>query len=492
MGYNYPERAELRQRAPADVPRSRRSRATNVTQRQKATSRCCDENPRFLVASRLTDIEPGRREKCSQTAVRDDELLERLERAAFDYFVEHSNPRNGLVADRSSPESPASIAVEGFAFSAYVIGVERAWMTRDEAVARTLSALSFFANSQQGAEPDATGHRGLYYHFLDRETGKRAWQCELSPIDTALLMAGMLTAAAYFTRDTRSEAEIRELVSELYARADWDWARGGKDTISQGWLPEAGFLNYQWQGYNEAALLYVLGLGSPRNSVPDKSYAAWTGTYQWERIYGQDLLYAGPLFIHQFSHAWIDFRNIRDAFMREKGSDYFENSRRAVEVQREYARLDPNQYGYYGPDCWGFSSCDGPGFRTLKVAGQRRRMFEYTARGAPFGPDDGTIAPVAALSSLPFAPALALSAVRHFFELYPEWSATWRLPSGFNRVAPGADARGWISEGYFGLDQGLLVLMLENHRTGLIWRLMRQCAPIRTGLRRAGFSGGWL
>jgi hypothetical protein len=424
--------------------------------------------------------------------VLDDELIDRLERGAFDYFVEHGNRRNGLVADRTGTASPASIAVQGFALSAYVVGVERAWMTREEAVARTLSGLSFFANSEQGAGPHATGNRGLYYHFLDLETGERAWQCELSPIDTALLFAGMLTAAAYFTRDTPPETEIRSLVRELYAKVEWDWARGGKHTISQGWLPGSGFLHYQWQGYNEAALLYVLGLGSPNHSVPDESYAAWTGTYQWERIYGRDLLYAGPMFIHQFSHAWIDFRNIRDAFMRQKGSDYFENSRRAVDVQREYARLDPNQYGYYGPDCWGFSSSDGPGFRILDVGGHRRRMLEYAARGVPFGPDDGTISPGAALASLPFAPALALSAVRHFLELYPEWTATWRLPSGFNRVATGADPRGWISEGYFGLDQGLAILMIENYRTGLIWRLMQQCEPIRTGLKRAGFSGGWL
>jgi hypothetical protein len=422
----------------------------------------------------------------------DDELLDRLERAAFAYFVEETNPRNGLVSDTSRKDSPASIAVVGFALSAYPVAVERGWVTRDDAALRTLVTLRFFEASAQGSDPDATGYRGFYYHFLDRETGKRVWQCEVSPIDTALLFAGVLTAAAYFTGNAADEREIRMLAEVLYQRIDWNWAMNGKDTITQGWKPEFGFLHYGWQGYNEAALLYVLGLASPTHPLPAASYAAWTATYQWERIYGRDLLYAGPLFIHQFSHAWIDFRMIRDSFMREKQSDYFENTRRAIEVQREYARLDPNEYGGYGSDCWGLSAGDGPGFRTVRAGGRQRRFFEYTARGVPYGPDDGTIAPAAALASLPFAPTLAMAAVRHFFELYPKWMEDWRLPSGFNRTATDAAPGGWVSDGYFGLDQGLAVLMIENHRSGLIWNLMRECAPIRNGLKRAGFEGGWL
>jgi hypothetical protein len=422
----------------------------------------------------------------------DDELLDRLERAAFGYFVEEINPANGLVADTSRKGSPASIAVVGFALSTYAVAVERGWLTREDAAARTLVTMRFLESSAQGSASDATGYKGFYYHFLDLESGKRAWQCEVSPIDTALLFAGVLTAGAYFAGATSAEAEIRALSHALYGRIDWDWARNGKATVAQGWKPDSGFLHYGWEGYNEAAILYVLGLASPTHPLPATSYAAWTATYQWEHIYGCDLLYAGPLFIHQFSHAWIDFRNIRDSFMREKGSDYFENSRRAVDVQREYARLDPGEYGLYGVDCWGLSAGDGPGFRTLRVGGRQRRFFEYVARGVPYGPDDGTIAPAATLASLPFAPSLALSAVRHFLELYPEWADTGRLPSGFNRVAPGADGRGWVSEGYYGLDQGIAVLMIENYRSGLIWKLLRNSPPIRTGLMRAGFAGGWL
>jgi hypothetical protein len=424
--------------------------------------------------------------------VPDDDLLDRLERAAFGYFLDETNPENGLVADRSRKGSPASIAVVGLALSAYPVAVERGWLTREDAAQRTLVTLRFFESSAQGTAPDATGCKGFYYHFLDLQSGKRVWQCEVSPIDTAFLLAGVLTALAYFTGATSTEAELRALALELYGRVDWNWARNGKATVAQGWKPDCGFLHYGWEGYNEAALLYVLGLASPTHSLPATSYAAWTATYQWEHVYGCDLLYAGPLFIHQFSHAWIDFRTIRDSFMREKNSDYFENSCRAVDVQRQYALRDPHEYGFYGPDCWGLSAGDGPGFQTLRAGGRDRCFFEYVARGVPYGPDDGTIAPVAALASLPFAPAVSLSAVRHFLDLYPEWADTWRLPSGFNRAAPGADGRGWVSEGYYGLDQGLAVLMIENYRSGLIWKLMRSSAPIRTGLTRAGFKGGWL
>ena len=421
----------------------------------------------------------------------DEDLLDRLQRGAFGYFVDEANPTNGLVADTSRDGSPASIAVVGFALSVYVVAAERGWLRREDAAARVLATLRFFEGSAQGSAPNSTGHRGFYYHFLDRENGQRVRRCELSPIDTALLFAGVLTADVYFTADTSDEKEIRALARELYRRVDWDWARNGKATLAQGWKPECGFFHYGWEGYSEAALLYVLALASPTHPLRATSYAAWTRTFQWERIYGCDLLYAGPLFIHQFSHAWIDFRRIQDSFMREKGSDYFENTRRAVDVQREYARRDPREYGY-GTECWGLSAGDGPGLGTTRARGRERLVFEYTARGVPYGPDDGTIAPGAALASLPFAPTYALSAVRHLLELYPEWTGTWRLPSGINRAAPGADCRGWISEGFFGLDQGLAVLMIENHRSGLIWRLMRGSSPFRTGLERAGFEGGWL
>jgi hypothetical protein len=422
----------------------------------------------------------------------DEELLDRLQGAAFEYFLEQFNPENGLTADTSRPASPASIAVVGFALSCYPVGVERGWMARDEAVARTLVTLRFFLNGPQSIRPDALGYKGFYYHFLDMKTGRRVWQSELSLIDTTLLLAGVLAASVYFDANTPGEMEIRECADAIYRRVDWQWARGGGDAARQGWKPESGFLHYGWEGYSEATILYVLGLASPTHPLPDISYAAWTMTYQWENIYDYDFLYAGPLFIHQFSHAWIDFAGIRDRFMREKRSDYFENSQRAIDVQREYARRNPHGFVGYGQDCWGITANDGPGFKTLKIDGRERRLLGYAARGVPYGPDDGTINPCAALASLPFAPELVLSALRHFCARYPEMIRESRLPNGFNPTLPGIGPSGWISEGYFGLDQGIVVLMIENYRTQMIWKLMRRCPYIGSGLRRAGFDGGWL
>jgi hypothetical protein len=227
----------------------------------------------------------------------DDELLGQLQKAAFNYFVEHADPTTGLVADTSREGSPASIAVVGFALSCYPIGAERGWIARADAATQTLKALRFFWNSPQGPGADATGYKGFYYHFLEMRTGQRVWQCELSPIDTTLLLAGMLTAAAYFTARTAEEAEIRALAEDLYRRIDWRWAQNGRDTVAQGWKPECGFLHSGWHGYSEATILYVLGLASPTFPLPATSFAAWTSTYQWENIYGYDFLYAGPLFI---------------------------------------------------------------------------------------------------------------------------------------------------------------------------------------------------
>lgn len=427
-----------------------------------------------------------------QPAQSDEDLLDRFQRAAFGYFLEQFNPENGLVADTSRSGAPASIAVVGFALSSYPVGVERGWISRTEAVARTLVTLRFFWNGPQSKQPDAIGYNGFYYHFLDMKTGERVWQSELSLIDTTLFLAGVLTASVYFSGNTSSEREIRELADAIYRRIDWQWAQGGKATVRHGWKPKSGFLHYGWEGYSEATILYVLGLASPSHPLPKDSFGAWTATYQWENIYDYEFLYAGPLFIHHFSQAWIDFDGIRDRFMREKDSDYFENSRRATYVQREYARRNPHGYVGYGPNCWGITANDGPGFGTLKVDGSKRRFLSYAARGVPYGPDDGTIAPCAALASLPFAPELALSALRHFIACYPEMIRDSRLPSGFNPTLPGGGPSGWVSEGYFGLDQGILVLMIENHRSRLIWRLMRECPYIGRGLRHAGFTGGWL
>ena len=286
----------------------------------------------------------------------DEALLDGLQRAAFGYFLEAVNPSNGLVADTSRANSPSSIAVVGFALSVYPVAVERGWMVRGDAVKRSVSVLRFFRDSDQSGGPEATGYKGFYYHFLDLHTGVRVWRSELSMIDTALLIAGALTASRYFAANTPEEIELRELVEMLYQRVDWRWSQGGAATIRQGWKPECGFLHYGWEGYNEAIVLYVLAMGSPTHPLEDSCYAAWTATYQWEHLYGYDFLYAGPLFVHQFSHAWIDFRGIQDLFMREKRCDYFENSRRAVANPARIraaqpARVRPLRRKLLGPDC---------------------------------------------------------------------------------------------------------------------------------------------
>jgi hypothetical protein len=420
-----------------------------------------------------------------------EELLDRLQRAAFGYFLQKINLTNGLIADTTRTGSPASIAVVGFALSSYPVAAERGWITRQDAAARTLRTLRFFWTSQQSAEPNATGYKGFYYHFLHMQSGKRVWQSELSLIDTALLLAGILTAGAYFTDNIKSEIEIRHLADALYRRVDWRWAQNRKATLSQGWKPECGFLHYGWEGYSEAIILYVLAMASPTHPIPN-SYQAWTATYQWENLYGHDFLYAGPLFIHQFSHAWIDFRQIQDRFMREKGSDYFDNSRQAICIQREYALRNPHEFCGYGENSWGLSAGDGPGGGRFRIDGRDRRFFAYTARGVPYGPDDGTLAPSATLASIVFAPEMALAATRHFCEHYPEIFGEYRLPSGFNPTFTRNGSRGWVSEGYFGLDQGIVVLMIENYRSQLIWKLMRQCPYIGKGLRNADYRGGWL
>lgn len=421
-------------------------------------------------------------------------LLDVLQRDAFDYFLHKTNPANGLVMDRTQPNAPASITAVGFALAAYPVGVERAWMTRAEAVERTLTTLRFFANSPQGTAPDATGHKGFYYHFLDMQTGRRVGSCELSTIDTAFLLAGMLTAALYFDQDCAKEREIRTLADALYRRTDWQWAQNGGATLTHGWKPRRGFLKYRWKGYDEALLLYALGLGSPTYPLPTESYAAFTSSYQWKDVYGHEFLYGSALFLHQYSHLWIDFRGIQDVFMRDKGIDYFENSRRATYVQQQYAIANPHSFVGYGPYFWGLTASDGPGRTVRQIAGVKRRFFGYRARGVPDGPDDGTVAPWAVVASLPFAPEIVLPTVRHFQEVHPEITGKYCLKCSFNLTFPNSSPSkpGWTSPYHYGINLGPVVLACENYRSGLLWRLVRRCPYIVTGLRRAGFTNGWL
>jgi hypothetical protein len=421
-------------------------------------------------------------------------MLEAIQRDAFGYFLYETNPANGLVIDKTHADWPASIAAVGLGLTSYPVGVERGFITRAEAAERTLTTLRFFWQSKQGPEPDATGYKGFYYHFLDLQTGARAWQCELSTVDSALLLGGILASAAYFHGDASTEGEIRDLADRLYARVDWEWAQNGGATVTHGWKPEDGFLPYRWEGYDEALLLYVLGLGSPTHPLPAQSYRAWASTYQWKTIYDVPFLYAGPLFTHQLSHVWIDFRGIQDAFMRERGVDYFENSRRATLVQQQYGIRNPGGYAEYHELCWGITASDGPGEITRKVDGVERQFFDYRARGVPYGPDDGTIAPWAVVASLPFAPEIVLPTIAHFKRLRLGDVHPYGFKATFNPTFPdGAGSpHGWVSPWHYGLNQGPTVLMIENYQSGLVWQLMRGCPYIVAGLRAAGFTGGWL
>lgn len=423
-----------------------------------------------------------------------DAFLTHLQTKAFAYFQCESNPTNGMVADKSAAQWPASIAAIGLALTALPVAVERGLMLHKDAVARTLTTLRFFRDSEQSTSADASGYRGFYYHFLDMRSGKRVWQCELSSVDSAFLFAGMLTAAAYFNGGSADEREIGELSDMLYRRADWAWMQTQDGTICHGWHPESGFIQHRWQGYDEGLLLYVLALGSPTNPLPPEGYATWSSTYEWKRCYDIDYLYCGPLFTHQLSHVWIDFRGIADAFMRSKQIDYFENSRRATLIQQRYAIDNPLGFKNYAEQCWGITASDGPGPASKKIEGIQREFYGYEGRGAPYGIDDGTISPWAVVASLPFAPEIVLPALHHFVHvLHLHDDNPYGFRSSFNKTwVDESGHSGWISPYFFGINIGPNIAMIENHRSGMLWKLMHNCRYIAAGLRRAGFAGGWL
>ena len=423
-----------------------------------------------------------------------DKELARLQRTTVLYYLHETNPDNGLVRDKTDPGAPCSIAAVGLALATIPAVVERGVLIRKFAAKSARRRLRSLMDLPQGPEPDTAGYKGFFYHFLDIDTGRRVWNCELSTLDSAFLFAGALTCATYFDADTEEEADVRRLADAIYNRADWDWACNGGPTLTHGWNPETGFLPYRYEGYDEGLLLYLLALGSPTHPLPPESYNAYCATYQWKEIYGRELLYSGPLFTHQLSHLWIDFRGIRDAFMRERASDYFENSRQATFVQREYAIKNPMGFEGYGEHSWGFTACDGPGWVKRAVHGVDREFYGYIARGAPFGPDDGTVAPWVVVASLPFAPEIVIPTVRQFARLDLGMTAPYGFKASFNQTfaVEESPTGWWVTPHHFGIDQGPVVLMIENYRSGLFWDIMRRCPAVIAGLRRAGFIGGWL
>ncbi|MEO7309119.1 MAG: glucoamylase family protein [Chitinophagaceae bacterium] len=426
----------------------------------------------------------------------DKEMLKKLLTETFDYFLNEVNPVTGLVADKTEPGFPSSIAVTGMAITAYIIGVEKKLLSRKNAIERVLKILRFFYDSQQGKQANATGYKGFYYHFLKMNNGEREWKCELSTIDTSLFIAGALCAASYFKKKNREETEIRDLADKLYRRIDWQWALNNGDTICHGWKPRSGFLSYRWDdNYSEAMIMYVLALGSPTFPIKPEAYKTWTDTFKVSKVYDTSYLYAGPLFIHQFSHMWIDFRGIHDAFNKTAGFDYFENSRRATYIHRLYAIENKLQFKNYGEYCWGLTASDGPGEKKLRIDGRQRVFYNYIARGAPYGPDDGTVSPWAVVASLPFAPEIVLGTIRHAIEkLNLKPHKLYGFDASFNPTFPekGTNTNGWVSPWRFGLNQGPIVIMIENYNTELIWTIMKKCTYVVKGLQMAGFSEGWL
>lgn len=425
------------------------------------------------------------------------ERLREIQHQSFTYFQRECNPDNGLIADNTGEDSLGSIAATGFALSCYPIAVSQGWLDREDAARRTVQTLRFCWQGEQSRASTAIGYKGFFYHFLDMESGRRAGQTELSTIDTGLLVGGILIAREYFANAADPvEREINDLATRIYERVDWDWARNGQATLSQGWSPEHGFLENQWQGYDESLFLYLLALASPTHPIPAESYEASVAHYRWTEAYGYEYLYAGPLFTHQYPHVWIDFREIQDPFMREHHSTYFENSRRATCVQQQYAIHNPYGFEEYGPTFWGLTASDGPGPATRAINGVRREFFDYVARGAPHGPDDGTIAPWAAASSLPFAPEIVLPTLQHFDDIHLEcvhdhsYGYAGTVNPTFAQPVP--DERWWISDLHYGINQGPLVLMVENYQSAFVWDLMKQCTELRNGLLAAGFRGGWL
>jgi hypothetical protein len=434
-------------------------------------------------------------------------LLDELQQRTFYYFWDNVDPETGLVPDRYPTPSVSSIAAVGFALTAYPIGVERGYVTRPAARERVLKTLRFFRDAPQGSEPEGrSGFKGFFYHYLDMRSGHRAGMSELSTVDTALLLGGMLFCQSYFDGAEPDEAEIRRLVDEIYARVDWTWAQPRGPAISHGWTPETSFLRYDWRGYNEAMLVYILALGSPTHAVAPSAWQEWERGYDhfWANVQGQKYLAFMPLFGHQYSHVWIDFRGIADASMREAGLDYFENSRRATYAQRAYAIANPMRWEGYSENVWGLTASDGPTDVELTFAGEKRRFRTYYARGV--GPessvDDGTIAPTAAIASIAFAPEIVLPAIDEMHRRYGEnIFGKYGFYDAFNPsfkydVSPQHGRRvpdvGWFDTDYVGIDQGPIVAMIENYRSGLVWRVTSRNPHVRAGLVRAGFTGGWL
>lgn len=553
-----------------------------MSDKNNASSSCSEDPSQKLLESANADCKTNSKtakaaEGSQLPALKpaDNALLDEIEHAHFNYFVDQSDPVTGLTKDRSTKDSAASIAAVGFSLTSYPIAAERGWVSREEASDYTLKTLKTLWNAPQGQQAQGEGgSHGFFYHFLDPKTGTRMWNSELSTIDTALLMSGVLFAKDYFNGNSKEETEIRDLADKLYKRVDWTYMLNSDNRVSMGWLPESGFIKSDWQGYNEAMILELLGMGSPTHPLPASVWQKYHDTDTVKTYGGQTYIDFPPQFGHQYSEAWVDFRGIMDAKNKSLGFDYFENSRRATLAQNYYADQNPAGFRGYSKLDWGLTASDGPGpnfapssatdkpstavqglglfaprvarlddsadskpsasayekrtgrrpdppggsqsnpfefksslapkpssgfapraqtfLEPRDAAPQPPKFLSYSARGAPDYIDDGTIAPTAAASSIVFAPELVLPTLQHWRSDRPEIWSQDGFKDAFNPTADPKKNSGWVDTDTIGIDQGPIVLMTENYRTGFVWNTIKKDPYITEGLRKAGFTGSWL
>ncbi|HFA50637.1 MAG TPA: Tat pathway signal protein [Bacteroidetes bacterium] len=420
--------------------------------------------------------------------------LDELQRRTFNYFWELADPNNFQISDRYPTETFSSIAATGFGLTGYLVGVERGYISRKEAAERVLQTLRVLKNLPQGDAPKGmSGHRGFFYHFLKNDDATRYKNVELSTMDTGLLMAGILSARSFFAEKNEAENEIRELADFLYRRVEWDWALNENGRLSMGWRPESGFIESDWRGYNEAMILLLLAMGSPTHPIPAESWEEWCGTYEWAGFQGQEFVQFHSLFGHQYSQLYIDFRGIQDGYMRQKGIDYFENSRRATLANHSYCTANPKGFKGYAENCWGLTACDGPRNQQADTSIGKWLFKGYAARGVSpsYAFDDGTISPTAAGGSIAFAPEICLPALRFMWEhFYPKLVGEYGFKDAFNLSYTFGEGNknGWFDKDYIGIDQGPILLQTENHRSGFVWGLMKKNEYLKRGLERAGFE----
>lgn len=389
----------------------------------------------------------------------DDQLLDDLERASCCYFWEQAGAQTGLVKDRcnarkaaTDPTTVASIAATGFGLTALCIADKRGFIARSDARQRVILTLEFLSNK-------LVHHRGFFYHWADINTGDRVWDSEVSSIDTAILLCGILTCRTHF-RDT----DITLLAHAITNRVEWTWLSEDTSLLPHGWLPEMGFLPYRWDFYNEMMMMYLLGLGSPTYPLRPEAWDAWKRTtFEYE-----GLRYIGsfaPLFVHQYSQAWFDFRNKRDHY-----ADYYQNSIVATEVHKRFCIELGRRFPDYSPDLWGITASDSE--------------KGYVIWGGPpaVGPIDGTVCPAAAGGSLPFLPQDTIRVLRTIRNRYPNAMSCYGFVDAFNPL------RGWYDSDVVGIDTGITMIMAENARTGYIWDIFMQNPEAQRGMERAGFK----